>query len=84
MGRVGVTRLEQYRADMLARKAAKAGCTVAELIARGEREADINRAAYRASIDDAYAHGAIARGAAERGNTWGVGSLAPELAPEAE
>lgn len=38
-----MTRVATYRAAMLARRAAKAGCTVAELLARGEAETDRTR-----------------------------------------
>lgn len=38
-------KIENYKAQMLARKAAASGCTVAELLARGERDAGVTRRA---------------------------------------
>jgi len=46
-----MTKIEAYRTAMLARKAAAAGCSVAELLARGERDAAITRRANELRID---------------------------------
>lgn len=61
-----------YRAQLLARRARAAGCTVAELLARGEREADVTRRVNEIRRDRSIARATIAGRAAELGHGWTV------------
>lgn len=61
-----------YRFAMLARKAAAAGCTVAELLARGQAEADRTRRANELRCDRRSGWREIARKAAAHGRSWAV------------
>lgn len=69
-------RIAAYRAAMLAHKAQAAGCTVAELLARGEREAAETRRINELRYDRAAQRQAIARKAAAHRRTWAVLAVA--------
>lgn len=78
-GRDGTTRDERscmsdriaaYRTAMLARKARAAGCSVAELLARGEREAAITRRANELRYAPVSGWTTIADHAGRHSRTW--------------
>lgn len=63
-------RIAAYRTAMLERKARAAGCSVAELLARGEREAAITRRANELRYAPATGRATLATHAAACGRTW--------------
>ena len=67
-----MSRIATYRDAMLARKAAAAGCTVAELLARSEAEAAITRRVCELRSGRRSAWPEIARKAAAHGRSWAV------------
>jgi hypothetical protein len=64
-----MSKVAEYQAKMIARKAAAAGLSVEAFLAAGEAELVRNRAIAAARSDRAFAMSIIARGAALRGNT---------------
>lgn len=67
-----VTRIETYRAAILARRAAKAGISVAELIRRSEAELAVTHRIHEIRADRLSSWPSIARKAAAHGRTWDV------------
>lgn len=61
-----------YRAAMLARKASAAGCTVEELLARGQRDAELNRRVFEIKMDGGSAWDTLERHAWSQGRVWCV------------
>lgn len=62
----------EYRAKMLAKRAAKAGVSVAELLARSEAELAITHRAWDIRVNRRSAWPEIARKAAAHGRSWVV------------
>jgi hypothetical protein len=67
-----MTPIAAYRARILARNAHRAGCTVAELLARGERELELNRRCSEIRTERRTAWVTIASRAAALGRGWAV------------
>lgn len=67
-----MSKIEAYRTAMLARKAAKAGISVEELLRRGEAEADRNYQIFLLRRDRELQFKAIGRKAAAHGRIWEI------------
>lgn len=67
-----MSKIAAYKAALLARKAAAAGCTVEELLRRGEVEAELNRRCWEIRLDRRSGWPEIARKAIAHSRTWTV------------
>lgn len=67
-----MSRVAAYREQMLARKAAAAGCSVAELLRRGERQLQISYRVVELRCNRRSGWPEIARRALAYGRTWQV------------
>lgn len=64
------SKIAAYREAMIARKAAAAGMSVADFLAKGERDAAIARRASELRTNVAAARSCVVNGVLARGNLW--------------